>query len=74
MHRLFVLSLPLLAVAACATPGEQGRYSRDFDRLTAECAARDGILVHIPGATTGRPETDYACQIRGASGMDRLRR
>lgn len=64
----------LLAAAACATPGAPGQYSRDFDRLSAECHAREGILTPIPGAHTGRPETDYACEIRGASGMDRIRR
>jgi hypothetical protein len=42
-----------------------------MERLTADCAERGGILSPIPGATSGRPATDYACEIRG--GASRIR-
>jgi len=58
-----------LATAACAS-GPGGRfptYSEDLNRLTEECRARGGIFTPIPGATTGRPQTDYACWISGGA-------
>ncbi|MBX9616995.1 MAG: hypothetical protein K2X25_15490 [Caulobacteraceae bacterium] len=62
-----------LATAACAS-GSGGRfptYSEDLNRLTEECRARGGLFTPIPGANTGRPQTDYACRITGgASRLD----
>lgn len=58
-----------LATAACAS-GPGGRfstYSEDLDRLTEDCRARGGVLTPIPGASTGRPSTDYACRITGGA-------
>ncbi len=65
------LALPVLAaltLAACASSGAQSRYSQDYTQLREDCAARQGILTPITGAMTGRPQTDNACEIRGASG------
>lgn len=56
-----------LTTAACMTPtGPRSTYTAELDRLTADCAERGGILSPL-GATTGRPATDYVCEIRGAS-------
>lgn len=69
--RVLLSSLVLgaaLTAAACATPpGPGSNYSQDMARLTADCAERGGILVPIPGSTSGRPEADNACEIRGGS-------
>lgn len=60
-------SVALLCLSACAgTATGENSYSARMDRLTAECTARQGILAST-GATTGRPETDYACRISGGA-------
>lgn len=59
------------ALSACATRGEPTGYAADLRRLEADCRARDGVLVPLPGASTGRAETEHACQIRGASRVNR---
>ena len=61
----------IAALVACAGVAEPGQYSRDFERLAAECRDRGGMLTPIPGSQTGRPQTDYACEIHGASRLDR---
>ena len=59
--------IALLGMSACAsTAGGENSYGARMDRLTAECTARQGILSST-GATTGRPETDYACRISGGA-------
>ena len=72
--RILLSSLLLAAaLAACAgTPRSIPTYGEELDQLTADCTARGGILSPIPGAQTGRPQTDYACEIRG--GASRLTR
>ena len=75
MTARILLSSLLLAAAlsACATtPGSRPTYGQELDRLTADCRERGGILSPISGAQTGRPQTDYACEIRG--GASRLTR
>ncbi|MDP3377195.1 MAG: hypothetical protein Q8S53_02435 [Brevundimonas sp.] len=55
-----------LSLAACATMGpNQGTYTQRLDALMADCQARGGILTPIPGAQSGSPERDHACEIRG---------
>lgn len=58
-----------LALSACAAgPGRAlPGYAERMDRLAADCSVRGGILTPIPGASTGRPETDYACRITGGA-------
>lgn len=58
-----------LTASACATgPRDRANsYGQQLDNLTADCHARDGILIPIPGAATGRPQSDYACQISGGA-------
>jgi len=58
-----------LALSACAAgPGRDlPGYAEDLDRLAADCRDRGGILSPIPGATTGRPQTDFACRITGGA-------
>lgn len=57
-----------LALSACATPREPfPSYGEQLDTLRQACAARGGILTPIAGATTGRPQTDNACEIRGGA-------
>lgn len=72
--RILLPSLLLAAsLAACAgTPRSHPTYGQELDRLTADCRERGGILAPIPGATSGRPQTDFACEIRG--GASRLTR
>ncbi len=69
--RILLSSLVLastLGVAACAsTSGPHPSYTEELDRLTDDCRERGGILSPIPGATTGRVQTDYACQINGGA-------
>lgn len=64
-----------LAIAASGCAAGSGRdlptYTGELDRLADECRQRGGILVPIPGAATGRPQTDHACRITGgASRLD----
>lgn len=72
--RILLSSLVLAAsLAACAgTPRSHPTYGQELDQLTEDCAERGGILSPIPGSQTGRPQTDYACEIRG--GASRLTR
>lgn len=63
-----LIALPLLA--ACASTGGVNSYQKDYDALDATCKGNGGILT-TTGAQTGRPETDYACVIRGASRLPR---
>lgn len=56
----------LLALSACASGSGMSRYEEDLRKLTADCEARGGILVPTRAAT-GRPETEYACQISGGA-------
>ncbi|WP_428151060.1 hypothetical protein [Brevundimonas sp.] len=67
--RILLSSLVLAAsLAACAgTPRSSPTYGQELDQLTDDCAERGGILSPISGAQTGRPQTDYACEIRGAT-------
>ncbi len=62
--RILILAAAASALAACASTGEPSRYQTEMNRLEADCAARDGILVPT-GATSGQPARDYACEIRG---------
>ncbi len=65
--RILFSSLLLAAsLSACAGTGRtHPTYGQELEQLTADCREREGILSPIPGATTGRPQTDYACEIRG---------
>jgi hypothetical protein len=70
--RMIVSSAALvLAIAASACAAGPGRtpsgYNEQMDRLAADCRARGGILTPIPAASTGRPETDFACRITGGA-------
>ena len=72
--RILLSSLLLAAsLSACAgTSRPQPTYGQELDQLTADCRERGGILSPISGAQTGRPQTDFACEIRG--GASRLTR
>lgn len=71
------LSYPLcalggaLALAGCSSTGTN-QYQADFDRLEADCRAREGILVPT-GKMSGRPQVDNACRITGGP-SDRIQR
>ncbi|MFC5344963.1 hypothetical protein ACETK8_03035 [Brevundimonas staleyi] len=69
--RILVSSLVLgaaLTTAACASgPRTHPTYGDELDQLTAECRERGGILSPVAGAQTGRPQTDYVCEIRGGA-------
>jgi hypothetical protein len=42
-------------------------YTAEYDRLKTDCAARGGYLTPLGRSNTGRPQTDYACTIRGGA-------
>lgn len=56
----------LLVLSACASGPGSSRYAEDLRQLTADCEARSGVLVPT-GASTGRPQTEYACRISGGA-------
>ena len=57
-------------LTACASTPREPRltYQQEVDRLDADCRERGGILTLGSGASTGRPQTDYFCEIRGGGG------
>ncbi|MFZ4165576.1 hypothetical protein [Brevundimonas sp. NPDC058933] len=62
---LAALAAPL-ALGACATGQTYPSYQEEFDKLSAECTGRGGILTPS-GAQTGRPQTDNVCKITGGA-------
>lgn len=67
------LAAGMLALAACATPPgppSPDSYQAQYDRLNADCVAREGILAST-GAQSGYPQRDYACRIGNASRIQR---
>ncbi|WP_447910942.1 hypothetical protein [Brevundimonas bullata] len=62
---LAALAAPL-ALGACATGKTYPSYQEEFDKLSAECTGRGGILTPS-GAQTGRPQTDNICKITGGA-------
>jgi hypothetical protein len=63
---IFAAPALLLVLSACASGPGTSRYGEDLRKLTADCEARSGVIVPT-GASTGRPETEYACQISGGA-------
>lgn len=55
--------LAVVALTACATTGGES-YQVEYDRLNAQCQARGGILTPSFSPSSGRPATDYHCDIR----------
>lgn len=51
-----------LALAACASNGGQSHYQSEFERLSADCTARGGILSPT-GSQSGRPQLDNVCKV-----------
>jgi len=68
--RLSLTIAAALALGACAG-GSSNTYATELAALQRDCAARNGMLTPLRGGT-GRPATDYACEIRGGgSQIDR---
>lgn len=62
--RIVAAVLILTLATGCASgPGPQ--RETEYQRLARDCAERGGIFVAMPGPSTGRPETDNACQFNG---------
>ena len=57
-----------LALGACATGKTYPTYQQEYDKLSAECIARGGLLTPS-GLTTGRAQTDYVCKITGGASL-----
>lgn len=58
-----------LAVSACATTAENAQtYNEELTQLSADCEARDGIIVPIGNNMTGDPRADYACRLPSGAG------
>lgn len=68
--RIALLALVLTPLAACATGATGDRYNDELDRLSQACQDRGGILTPS-GSQSGRPNTDYICEIRGGGGLTR---
>ncbi|WP_295184751.1 hypothetical protein [uncultured Brevundimonas sp.] len=66
--RILILSaavvLPLLS--GCGTMGATNRYQQELNALEAACTRDQGILTPT-GVQTGRPQTEYACEITGGA-------
>lgn len=60
----FAAPAALLMLSACASGAGQNHYQSEFERLSAECEGRGGILSPT-GQQTGRPQTDNVCKITG---------
>jgi len=61
----------LLTLAGCATaPGPE--RETEFQRLARECREQGGILMPLPGRSTGYPAADNGCHMHG--GGERVRR
>jgi hypothetical protein len=67
--RVLILTVALAAaVSACASTGQPtGGFGDTTAELAAKCRERGGILVATGRPSTGRPETDNACQINGGA-------
>jgi hypothetical protein len=65
--RMAVVIAGALALGACASTGGPGGYAREKAALESDCTARGGMLTPLRGGT-GRPATDFACEIRGGAG------
>lgn len=66
MRELILTAALATALSACASTGERSRPDTTVE-LAAKCRERGGILVPTGRPSTGRPETDNACQITGAA-------
>jgi hypothetical protein len=66
----FAVPLVMLGLLGGCATGPMESRADTLDRLVRDCHARGGILT-ATGATTGRPETENACVIRGASRIPR---
>jgi len=67
--RILILAAALAStLSACASTGEPREgYGQTTAELAAQCRERGGILVPTGRPSTGRPETDNACQINGGA-------
>lgn len=66
MRALILCAAVATALSACASTGEN-TYANSTAELAAQCRERGGILVPTGRPSTGRPETDNACQINGGA-------
>ena len=66
MKTAAALLLGASLVGCAGASGSPSRYSAEFDRLEADCTAREGILSPT-GSQSGQPARDYACKITGGA-------
>jgi hypothetical protein len=66
---LILSALTLVALSGCATGNPANNsYQQELRRLEQDCTARGGILAPaLGGAQSGRPQTDYTCNISGGA-------
>ena len=67
--RTLILTVVLAtAVSACASTGQPTEgFGATTAELAAQCRERGGVLVPTGRPSTGRPQTDNACQINGGA-------
>ena len=68
MKRLIPLTAVAALLGACAT---MGGGNEEYAELKAECDAKGGILVSIPGSTSPHDRANYACDIKQGSRVSR---
>ena len=66
MRALLILAAMTL-LAGCATPYGPSRTASEHARLSADCAARGGILVPSGRPISGYVAVDNVCRIHDAS-------
>ena len=53
-----------VALSACASGMGTDHYQSEYERLSADCTARGGILSPT-GSQSGRPQLDNVCKVTG---------
>ena len=71
MKQVSAFALTAALLGACAMTPASGEGSQEYAQLKAECDAKGGILVTIPGATSERDRANYACDIKSGSRVSR---
>ncbi|NJC40988.1 putative hemolysin [Brevundimonas alba] len=64
MRTALIVAASALTLSACASGMGSNHYQSEFERLSADCTARGGILSPT-GQQSGRPQLDNVCKVTG---------